>query len=169
MTKQLIMIRHAKSDWSLPAIDDFERPLAGRGIVDCAKIGQWLAAQGCSVDCVISSSALRAWQTTEAIAYSLGISRQKIQYDGKLYLADSDDMLKIIRKQADNCDTLLLVGHNPGMDQLLIELTAHKLKLTENGKLLTTASVAMLSIPDDWKNLATHSGNIIVMMRPREL
>ena len=169
MNGQLILLRHAKSDWSLSSSQDYDRPLSGRGIVDAAAIGQWLKDHDYLADYVVSSPALRAWQTAEAVSYSLGISAQNVHYEKAIYMADSDSLLKILGSISADHKRVLLVGHNPGLDELLVYLAADKLKLTRNDKLLTTASVAILSIPDDWNNLPKHAASLVEMKRPKEL
>jgi len=169
MNRQLILLRHAKSDWSLSSRQDYDRPLSGRGMVDAVRIGQWLKTNEYIPDHVISSPALRAWQTTEAVCNSLPISAKNIHYDRNIYMAERDDLLKVIENISGDCVKVLLVGHNPGLDDLLIYLAADKLKLTTNGKLLTTAAAAILSVSGDWKNLSAHSGSLLDMVRPKEL
>ena len=169
MNRQLILLRHAKSDWSLSSRKDYDRPLSGRGTVDVAGIAQWLKGNNYLPDHVISSPALRAWQTTEAVSYSLGISAQNIHYDKNIYMADRNNLLKVFENISANYKSVLLVGHNPGLDELLIYLAAKKLKLTKNGKLLTTAAAAILSIPGDWNNLSAQSASLVDIMRPKEL
>ena len=169
MNKHLILLRHAKSDWSLSSAQDYDRPLSGRGIVDAAGTGQWLKNHNYAPDYVLSSPALRTWQTTEAVSYSIEISMPNIHYDKNIYMADCDSLLKILRNISTDYKCVLLVGHNPGLDELLLYLAADKLKLTRNDKLLTTAAVAILSIPDEWNNLHTHSATLINIMRPKKL
>jgi len=169
MNRQLILLRHAKSDWSLSSRQDYGRPLSGRGIVDVAGIGRWLKDHDYLPDYVISSPALRAWQTAESVSYSLGISAQIVHYDKNIYLADCNSLLKILKNLSENYRSVLLVGHNPGLDELLIYLAARKLKLTRNNKLLTTAAVAILSMPDDWNKLSAHSASLVDMVHPKEL
>ena len=169
MNRKLILLRHAKSDWSQPSCEDFDRPLSGRGIVDVNAIGTWLKRQGHVPDYVISSPALRAWQTTEAVCYSLGVSADDVHYDSGAYMADRDGLLKILEKIPADDKCVLLVGHNPGLDDLLIYLSEDELKLTDNGKLLTTAAAAVLTMSGDWKVHGAHCGRLLDMKRPKEL
>lgn len=163
------MLRHAKSDWSRSSVQDYDHPLSGRGILDATGIGQWLKNHDHAPDYVISSPALRAWQTSEAVSYSLGVSAQNVHYDRNIYMADRDSLLKILASISADYRCVLLEGHNPGLDELLIYLAADKLKLSRNDKLLTTAAVAILLIPDEWNNLSAHSASLIKIMRPKKL
>lgn len=169
MSRQLILMRHAKSAWDSLASSDYERTLTERGLLDAARMGQWLKENGFIPDYVLSSPALRAWQTTESVSHALGLESHQVLYDKSVYLAGRDSLLKMLDKIPADKKTVLLVGHNPGLDQLLIYLAANKLNFTDTGKLLTTASAAILSMPQDWNNLSVHAANLLQLMRPKQL
>ncbi|MFT5083587.1 MAG: phosphohistidine phosphatase [Lentisphaeria bacterium] len=166
MNRKLILMRHAKSDWSQTSREDFDRPLGGRGIVDATGMGQWLKRHDHVPDTVISSPALRAWQTAEAVSFALSVSMKNIHYDRSTYMAESEQLLQVLKDAPARSGCVLLIGHNPELDELLTYLAADRLKRTSDGKLITTAAVAILSIPGDWNNLSAGSGHLLEMKRP---
>lgn len=166
--KTLYLLRHAKSAWDTGAADDFSRPLNQRGEEDAPKIGLWLQQQDLAPECVISSPALRAWQTITAVCHVLNIDTQTIHFDRRLYLASRSDLCHIIEQTGDNFDSLLLVGHNPGLDELLEYLVGGELPRTSSGKLLTTASLAIVQLPN-WHPLKRHQAHLLELIRPKSL
>ncbi len=132
--KTLLLLRHAKSSWSEPGSKDFDRPLKGKGFEDAALIGGHLLASGCVPDVIISSPALRARQTAEAVANSVANSvanavanavagantrvpgdAPKLSFDKSLYEAPTEAILQVARSAGEDPDVLMLVGHNPSM------------------------------------------------------
>lgn len=112
MILRLILTRHAKSDWSKPGQDDFDRPLNPRGRRDAPRVGEWLASRGYRPDHVLCSAAIRTRETTDLLLSTLG-AQPEIRYRAGLYHADADTMLTELR--AGGGTTLLMVGHNPGI------------------------------------------------------
>lgn len=122
--KTLLLLRHAKSSWSEPGLKDFDRPLKGKGFEDAALIGGHLLASGCVPHVIISSPALRARQTAEAVANSVtnavtnavaGANTPKLSFDQSLYEAQPAAILRVARSAGEDRDVLMLVGHNPSM------------------------------------------------------
>ena len=118
MTRTLLILRHAKSDWSVN-VCDFDRPLKKRGKQSAEKIGNWLIEQHIFPDYIVSSSAKRASQTIKRVVNHAGMDPTLIRYQEKIYLAELPDLLKILDDIPDQAETVMLVGHNPGMDELL--------------------------------------------------
>ena len=116
--KVLTLIRHAKSSWKDPGLPDWDRPLNKRGKRDAPAIGQRLAERGSFAELVISSSALRALATAEAIAEEIDYPWTEIVADERLYGADLSEWLEIIRGFDDALDRVMCVGHNPGLTEL---------------------------------------------------
>lgn len=165
---ELLLLRHAKSSWKSAAVSDYARPLAKRGRRDARRIGQWLRAQSLTPDWVVSSSAERARQTTEAVVAALGSGLPDPQFDDRIYLADAAQLLQVLA----GCPPVaraLLVGHNPGLDRLLQYLCGAGLPRTDKGKLLTTAALARLAMPPDWHQLKPGCARLLALIRPREL
>lgn len=115
---RLILLRHGKSDWDDPSLDDFHRPLAPRGLRDVPEMGRRLARRGQVPDLIISSSAVRAISTARALARELGYREDGIVEDAGLYHAPPGTMLAVIGRAPATASTLMVVGHNPGMTEL---------------------------------------------------
>ena len=116
--KDLILVRHAKSSWRDPSLDDHSRPLNKRGKRDAPEMGDRLARRGYDPHLLISSSAVRAVETARTIAGKLGYSRKRIRVEKLLYLSGVDVLLEVIRGVDATVQTLMLFGHNPGFTDL---------------------------------------------------
>lgn len=116
--KNLLLLRHAKSSWKDQNLADFERPLNDRGRKAAALIGQYIAQENVSMDLVISSPAVRARQTIELVLRSAKRSVE-LRFDQLIYEASHTRLLEIISQIEDERKSVLLVGHNPGMEELL--------------------------------------------------
>jgi phosphohistidine phosphatase len=165
-------VRHAKSDWSDDFANDFDRPLAKRGKKSFSRITDWLISQHIKPDLLISSPAQRARQTSEAIIRKLHIPGQNISFDKRLYLAATDTLLEILVEAAHlpaHPESVMLVGHNPGLEDLVTLLCADPLPYTEDGKLLTTGNLVQLRFQQSWNNLRPKQGRLINFIRPKEL
>jgi phosphohistidine phosphatase len=115
---RLILLRHAKSSWDDARLDDFERPLAPRGLRNVPEMGRRLAQRRLPIDLVISSTAVRALATARGVAREIGYREDCIQQAPELYLASPDEILAVIRAVPAGIDTLMVVGHNPGLTEL---------------------------------------------------
>lgn len=115
---RLILLRHGKSDWDDPRLDDFHRPLAPRGLRDVPEMGRRLARRAQVPDLIISSSAVRAISTARAVARELDYREDRIVEEARLYHAAPGTMLSIIGGAPAAAGTLMVVGHNPGMTEL---------------------------------------------------
>lgn len=120
--KKLILIRHAKSSWDKPWQNDHDRPLADRGLRDAPIMAKRLKKRGIHPDRILSSSALRAIETAKITAQELSYPEEKIECEKNLFHASPNMILKYIHQQKDSHDTLFLIGHNPGMNELINEL-----------------------------------------------
>jgi phosphohistidine phosphatase len=169
MKRTLIIVRHAKSSRDDPALDDYDRPLSPRGLGEIPRVAKWLSAQKLSIDHILSSTAKRARQTAELLCEGAGMKVKKIEWQDSLYLADTATLLDAIGHTPANTKQLLIVGHNPGLEELLCYLCGDELPLTESGKLLTTAAIAIVALPDGWDAIKPHTGHLLELMRPKEL
>ena len=149
--KKIILIRHAKSDWDHPWLADFERPLAERGLRDAPQMAASLKNRGITVDLICSSTAKRAQQTACMTAEVLGYQEEKIQWEKSLYHASEDHLLRFIQSQSDQIQTLVLVGHNPGLTEL-INLLGVKLD-----NLPTSGQFAFSLSTTHWKELSRNT------------
>ena len=113
--KRLTLVRHAKSSHKDPGLGDFDRPLGARGRRDAPRMGKRMARADARPDLIVSSPAVRAARTAEAIAGPLGVPASRIVYERELYLADTAQMLEVVRALDDAASHVVLVGHNPGI------------------------------------------------------
>ncbi|MFQ5659027.1 MAG: histidine phosphatase family protein [Gammaproteobacteria bacterium] len=166
---KLILMRHAKSDWKSSAQTDFDRPLAARGERDAPRMGEWLKKQGVIPDLFLSSPALRARQTACIMADALGILQQAINWDERIYNAGLDDLLDIIDTSAGDALTMLLIGHNPGLDSLLEYFSDEALDYNRQRKLMTTAAIAVIDFAKGPISTSIQHAHLQQLIRPREL
>lgn len=117
--KKLIIIRHAKSSWDDPYLDDHQRPLAERGLRDSPRMGQRLKRENIFPDRMISSNAARAKATALIIAEQLHFAKEKIEFTRKLYHASANSILALVSNTEDDINTLFIFGHNPGFNDLI--------------------------------------------------
>lgn len=168
MPRELLILRHAKSDWDTSASSDFARPLAKRGKKDAPRVGEWLYREGLVPDLVICSSAERARQTAEKVCKSMDFKKKKIQWENDVYAASVPALLRVLGTRCSpDARTVLLVGHNPGLEDLLCYLAGDEVEEPEDGKLLPTATVARLEMPSDWSNLDAGCAQLLTITRPR--
>jgi phosphohistidine phosphatase len=140
----LVVVRHAKSDWS-HGLPDRERPLAERGRRDAPAIGRWLVDHVGQPDLVVCSPATRARQTWH-LAGSCLTSRPPVRHEERIYHASPDDLLSVLAGLPDEARSAVLVGHNPGLADLVALLSGepHELK---------TSAVAVLRWPGSWADV----------------
>lgn len=144
--KTLTIVRHAKSSWNEPRLSDRERPLNKRGERDAPVMGKRIADAGIRPSLIVSSPATRAWTTARVIAEQLAYPTEFLQRENQLYLASLNDLLDIVVAQDDGFNSLIIVGHNPGLTDFVNFLSPG---LTNN--LPTTGVVAVNIDQDHWK------------------
>ncbi len=165
----LYIMRHAKSDWSTGDID-FDRPLTKRGINNAARMGKWLATNNHVPGLIVCSSAVRARQTLEQVRDSFkAYPDDKIIHERRLYLADESLLLDKILLYRHAAESLMLIGHNPGLDYLVDRLANNALARNASGKLMTTAALAVFEYNDENFNPGEDKPNAMQLIRPREL
>jgi phosphohistidine phosphatase len=168
MHRELLLLRHGKSDWS-GNIEDFRRPLKERGCRDAERMGVWLHRQDLRPDHWVSSPAERAASTAQHCSAAMAQDSRDIHYEDRIYEAGLSPLLEVLAGAPDAAGRVILVGHNPGLEDLLIHLTADRVPTPEDGKLLPTATLARLSMPEDWTRLDAGSARLLSITRPREL
>ena len=136
--KDLLLLRHAKSSWKDPELADFERPLNERGRQAAELVGRYIARENVGIDLIISSPAVRARQTIELVLRSAKRSVE-LRFDQLIYEASPTRLLEIISQIEDERQSVLLVGHNPGMEELLALLVGGE-------QHMPTASLAGVSL-----------------------
>lgn len=161
--KTLLLLRHAKSSWKHEDLKDFERPLNKRGEKDAPRVGQLLKDQELLPQLILSSTAVRARKTTEAVIQSAGYTGE-VRYLDSFYLAEPSVYLDVLKVLTDSLERVMLVGHNPGMEALLQILTGVM-------EPLPTAALAYIVLPvKRWSELDDPSiqGELVSLWRPRE-
>jgi phosphohistidine phosphatase len=152
MTRELLLLRHGKSDWST-GVDDYHRPLKDRGKRGAQRIGVWLAQQNAVPDLIVTSPAERALVTAQKLCKAMGFGDAGIQRDRRIYAAGIDELLAVLSDCPQDAGRVMLVGHNPGLEELLVWLARETVPVTDDGKLLPTATLARLQMPADWQAL----------------
>lgn len=165
---QLIVMRHAKSDWSEESCSDFERPLTTRGKKSAKQMGKWLKRRY-HIDRIICSPALRTKQTCQLVTEQLRLPQNHIRWESGIYDASLHDLISVITKYSEDIRTLLLIGHNPGLDQLLCYLSRDPPATNSAGKLLTTAAIAVLDYGDAAITVQPGYACLQCLVRPKEL
>ena len=168
--KTLTLLRHAKSTWNDPVERDFDRPLNGRGRRAAARVGQWLRDEEHGFDHVRASPAVRVRQTIEGVEDGLGAALHAL-FDTRIYLASAMTLLDIVQNFEPGCDRALLIGHNPGLEDLLLFLTPDADPLRGEAEIkYPTATLAVLDLSvDAWRDVAPGSAHLRVFVRPRDL
>jgi phosphohistidine phosphatase len=169
MSRQLLIMRHAKSDWSSDLLSDFERPLNQRGRAAAPKMGRWLRTQGLTPDYVVSSPAKRARQTVLRVCRELEYAETAIHWEESIYEAAVPALCRVLADCPAAAQRVLLIGHNPGLENLAIYLAEQQTPVFEEGKHLPTAALVQLAMPADWKSLIPGCGRFISLTRPRSL
>ncbi|MEJ1296439.1 MAG: NUDIX domain-containing protein [Candidatus Sedimenticola sp. (ex Thyasira tokunagai)] len=168
MIRELLLLRHGKSDW-MTGDDDYHRPLKDRGKRGAQRIGVWLQQQNLIPDFVITSPAERALITAQKCSKVMGIGAKHIHNDKRIYLADTHDLLATLANCPNDAHRVMLVGHNPGLELLLSYLADEQPEIPSDGKLMPTATIARLSMPDRWSDLSEGAGKLLQLIRPSSL
>ncbi|MGH8477079.1 MAG: SixA phosphatase family protein [Methylococcales bacterium] len=168
-SKRLILLRHAKSSWESDADNDFDRPLAKRGKQDAIKAGLWLKHQKLIPDLILSSPANRARKTILKACAGFAFNTDDIRWTPEIYDASLNDLLKILKNCSDDAKSVMLVGHNPGMEYLLEYLSRDRIPLASDGKLLTAGCIANLEITTKWALASRSCAKVLAIIRPAEM
>ena len=169
--KTLILLRHAKSGWDDPVARDFDRPLNKRGRKAARRVGREMRERGIAFDRAIASPAARVVETLEDVAEGYGRAIEPV-YDERIYLASPSALLDLIQSADDGTDTLLLAGHNPGLEALALLLTHEDGSGFRDDVAVKypTGTLAEISLPvDHWRDVAEGVGTITRFIRPRDL
>ena len=160
--KTLLLLRHAKSSWDDSSLPDFDRPLASRGRRDAPRVGAALRQSGVIPDIVWSSPAVRARQTIEAVSRAAGL--EAVEFKDDIYAASSAELIKIVRSLPDASARAMLVGHNPGFEDLVNRLAA------STDETMPTCALACIEFQiDSWKDVEDGAGRLLWLLRPKEL
>lgn len=160
MPKELLLLRHAKSSWADAQLADFARPLNTRGEHDAPLVGEWLLQTQRVPDVLLSSTAARASRTAELVARAIGFTGD-VDYRGELYLASPETYVRTLRTVPDDVQRVLVIGHNPGLEQLVSLLTGFPTSMP-------TAGLAEIHLPiSAWSELPlARCGELATIWRP---
>ena len=170
--KTLGLFRHAKSDWHDPRARDFDRPLNLRGERGAALMGRHIRDHGVRWSHVVASPAIRVAETIELAAKAAGHSF-KLNWDRRVYLASSATLLDLLRDQSDAHGSVMLVGHNPGLEDLIFDLVpddgTSPMRDSVEEK-FPTAAYAVLDLDiGKWADLHDNCARLVHLTRPRDL
>jgi phosphohistidine phosphatase len=171
--KRLNLLRHAKSSWDDPVERDFDRPLNGRGRRAARRMGEWLKESGLRFDLVIASPALRIRQTIEGVESGLGRKLSPL-FDKRIYMASAAALFDLVRETDDARESLLLIGHNPGLEDLLLLATEEDTSAlrAEAAIKYPTATFAGIEMDvESWAAVEEHmqTARLVEFVRPRDL
>jgi phosphohistidine phosphatase len=166
--KTLTLLRHAKSGWDDPSLSDFQRPLDARGRSAARAMGREMRALGLAFDHVVASPAARVTETILGLNESYGPLAPA--YEEDIYLAPLDALLEIVRATDDAHATLLVVGHNPGMERLALLLSRGGTLHDEIARKYPTGALAEIALAvDHWRDIGESGGTLTRFLRPRDL
>ena len=164
--KQLFLLRHAEASWDDPSASDFERKLNARGRLDASRVGEFLRKRGIEFDLIVSSLAVRARETVE-LALAAGEIDCELRFDERIYAANIDRLFGVVEDFDERANSVLLVGHNPGIQELLEALT---------GESPSAPTAALAGIELDikaWRDVRlvaqTSPGRLTLCVTPKDL
>jgi phosphohistidine phosphatase len=169
--RRLMLLRHAKSDWSRPGMRDHDRTLNARGRDAAPKMGAYMARHALFPDLVLASTATRVRETLDLLLPALGRD-PKVTHDERIYEASEDALMEVLREAPRTAHALLMVGHNPGFADLAGLLIASG-DIEARARLIDkfpTGALAVIDFPlDDWAKVHPHSGRLDRFVVPRTL
>ena len=155
--RTLILLRHAKSDWSGEEAD-IDRPLAERGLRQAPRAGRWLAHNIDRIDLAVVSPSNRTRSTWELAAAELD-NPPPVRSDDQVYAASASQLLGVVRALPDDVATVVLVGHNPGMQDLVSFLTGKPISMP-------TSAIAVIGLDGPWSAAGPSTGTLRTSGRP---
>ncbi|MEQ1687526.1 MAG: histidine phosphatase family protein [Sphingopyxis sp.] len=171
--KRLILLRHAKSGWDDPVARDYDRPLNERGRIAATSIGSWAGENGLAVDSIISSPAVRCTETLDLFQPAAGITAIEPHWDRRIYLASSATLIDVLRDFGDSDTSVLMCGHNPGMEDLILDLVpddgSSPLRDVAEEQ-FPTAGLATIELDvAHWCDADNRCGRLVQFTRPRDI
>jgi phosphohistidine phosphatase len=165
--KRLFLLRHAKSSWDDPSLDDHDRPLARRGRRASELIAEHLRRERIAPSLVLCSSARRTRETLERVLPELDAA--DVQVERELYGASADDLLRRLREVPRELDSVMLIGHQPAIQELALRLAGDGSELERLRQKFPTAALATLSFAGEWSALGGRSAELVAYVKPKEL
>lgn len=168
MARELLIFRHGKAE-SGDKADDLSRPITDKGKRGAQRMGVWLWQKNIRPDLIVSSPAERAYESAKKLCKAMGHDASAISVDKRLYKAGIKPLLDVLADCSRKKQRVMLVGHNPGLTELLLYLLGGNVPAPDDGKLLPTATLARLVMPDNWKKLKFDSAQLKSLTRPDDL
>lgn len=160
--RTLYLLRHAKSSWKDATLPDFERPLKGRGRDAAEQMGRFLASKKVNVGALISSPSVRTRQTIDVVLRHVELGVEP-QFDQRIYEASLSALVQVLTEISDDTKAAMLVGHNPGMEEMLAFLT-------RESRHMPTCALAKISIAgSSWKEAQRGAGKLEWFVTPKDL
>ena len=166
--KRLYLLRHAKSSWDDPTLADHDRPLAPRGRRAAKVMAEHLRRKGIAPELVLCSPSRRTRQTLTRIAPGLG-KNADVQIEPELYAASAPDLLEVLREVPDEVESVMLIGHNPGIQDLALSLAGGGSEVARVSSKFPTAALATLELDGSWRQLEPGSAELVSFVKPKEL
>jgi phosphohistidine phosphatase len=166
--KSLFLLRHAKSSHKDSALPDHDRPLASRGRKASKAMATYMGSHGIEPALVLCSSATRARQTLEGVASGLGRSPE-VRIESELYEASAAGLLARLQRVNDGASSAMLVGHNPAIERLALDLAAGGPELADLADKFPTGALAILEFAGSWRNLDADGARLVGFVKPRGL
>jgi phosphohistidine phosphatase len=167
--KRVYLLRHGKSSWKDHSLADRDRPLAARGKRGAKAVAGHLEEHGIRPDLVLCSPARRCRGTIELVAAAFG-DRAETRFEEALYGASAAELLARLRALPHEVDSVMIVGHNPGLQDLALALASEGPERAQIQEKYPTAALATIDLPaDDWSEIARSSGELVAYLRPRDL
>ena len=161
--KTVYFVRHAKSSWENPTLADIDRPLNKRGLRDAPFMGKLLRKKGVSPDMIISSPAVRAYTTAGYFAEALGIDKEDIVVDPRIYHAYTDDMIDILQELPVEIGTVLIFGHNPTYTSV-----ANQFAVEPIDNVPTCGIFRIDAGIDSWADFGPRKGRLTAFLYPKQ-
>ena len=160
--KTLLLLRHAKSSWDDAGLKDFDRPLNKRGLESAPLMGKAMRRRKLQPDLIISSPAVRAKETTQLVRDAAGLT-PKVNYEEGIYEASTQRLLDLVSRIDDSVGTAMMVGHNPGFEELVAILTGET-------KRMPTAALALIELNiEKWSEVSSGTGTLKWLIKPKDL
>lgn len=164
---RLVLMRHAKSDWFSGEGDDFSRPLSDRGVRDARHMGRWLKEAGHLPAVILSSPSRRTRQTLDLMGEGAGLALvARTEWLDELYHASASTLRGLLRRQGER-EAVMVLGHNPGLEELLAVLVDDDRAVGHYAKRFPTAAVYVLDIAGAWADLKAGCARIVAHQRPK--
>jgi phosphohistidine phosphatase len=170
--RTLLLLRHAKSSWDVPALADYDRPLAKRGLKAAPRMGAEIATLGLRPGLVLCSGAKRTRETLDLVLGALGPPLPEVIYDDAIYMAPPTTLMQILRRQPPGLANVMVVGHNPGLEELadlLVGRGDNELRETLEEKFPTCALAVITFGVDSWVDIGPGTGTLAHFLTPARL